>query len=85
MFGFGFLTAAVRRLATAFDSMAQTAEETNMRWREQLALDKPPVEIAALEAPAGPCHLAQDATSSPETGNTATVKNGRRRAAAATE
>jgi hypothetical protein len=86
MFGLNLLRAAIARLAGSLNSLADTADEIRASVRQQLALDAPPVEIAAL--PPGTPRIAQD-EGSPEDAPTAVAtadlpaRNGRRKTATA--
>jgi hypothetical protein len=81
MFGLSSLRAAIARVAAAFNSIAETAEEVNAKWREQLALDLPPVEVPALSGNGPSVEQGEPAaTDDSTTGPMPTVgRNGRRR------
>jgi hypothetical protein len=81
MFGLSSLRAAIARVAAAFNGIASTAEEVNARWREQLALDLPPIEVPALSGNGpGVAQGEPAATDDSTTGPMPTVgRNGRKR------
>jgi hypothetical protein len=54
MFGLNLLRSAIARLAGSLNGLADTADAINAHVRGQLALDAPPIEVAALPASADP-------------------------------